>query len=82
MSLFEVAVYCQSNETAFHYLQEKGIISQQIPSCTQCGRNMMLIKHSHKKLEGLLWRCPSHKGVKQSIRGYMTANLLCSSSFI
>ena len=28
MSLFEVAVFCQSNETAFHYayLEEKGII--------------------------------------------------------
>ncbi|KAJ4426953.1 hypothetical protein ANN_26752 [Periplaneta americana] len=58
-----------TTELAIAYLQNRRIIAQNAPNCNAIGSNrpMTLIKQS-STFDGVIWRCPAHKGCKKSIR--------------
>jgi hypothetical protein len=53
-------------EAAINFLQNKNCLRKTAPSCVICNRAMTLVKLGGRAER--MWRCPSHKGKKLSIR--------------
>ena len=64
MSFDFVASVAFSDETAISFLRQKNVIRSHPPNCQSCSREMTIIKHNG----GHIYRCPSHKNKKKSLR--------------
>ena len=56
-----------SIQNAFQFLQDKNILRSIAPDCSNCNHQMTCVKDT-TRLEGMVWRCPKHKGNKISLR--------------
>ena len=52
-------------ESAIKFLRDNECLRRSPPKCPECDRNMNCIKNQRF---GLIWRCPTHKEKKVSIR--------------
>lgn len=55
-------------ELAIEFLRERNILRSIPPRCITCRRPMTEVKDNSYRYDGLVWRCPKHKGNKRSIR--------------
>ncbi|CAI9743126.1 Hypothetical predicted protein [Octopus vulgaris] len=62
--LSEFSPLLRDFETTYSFLKEKKVLNSVHPRCVQCQKEMTLIKYNDEKI----FRCPTHKGVKVSIR--------------
>ena len=53
---------------AREYLQERNILIRNSPLCQTCGCQMTIIKSVSHVNDGVVYRCPMHKGYKLSVR--------------
>jgi transposase-like protein len=67
MSLFEVANYICNTPAAIAFLRERHVLRSIPPNCNKCDRVMTEVKKSDVN-DGIVFRCPTHKGQKVSIR--------------
>jgi hypothetical protein len=69
MDLFELINHIDTNEQAIQFLRDRGILRNNPPLCPlpHCQREMTQIKRRSSG-DGIIWRCPTHKNKKQSIR--------------
>lgn len=68
MGLIQLMEQISSKESACRFLQNRGILRQQPPLCNVCNEPMSLVKDASRVLDGITWRCKTHKGRKISIR--------------
>jgi hypothetical protein len=69
MLLQELVRITRDFRSAREFLQEKGILCVNPPCCADCGRTMTEVNQSSpRKTDEFLYRCPSHKGRKRTIR--------------
>lgn len=67
LRIHDIAGIASSFDLTRQFFQSKGILRSNFPNCSDCGRAMAEVKDSGRK-DGIIWRCPSHKGRKMSIR--------------
>ncbi len=67
MHFRELAEITHSVEATIEFLRESGILHRTPPNCPACGRSMTEVKDNEKN-DGRVWRCPTHKSEKRSIR--------------
>ena len=67
MKLSELIEQISTVDGARNFLQQRLILRRQIPMCTTCNRPMSIIKCTTSS-DGVICRCPTHKGRKISIR--------------
>ena len=74
-----------SEEAAYNYLRAHGVLKQNPPNCHEplCQLQMTKIKRADSR-DGLMFRCPKHKGRKCSIRkgSYFENNNLSLSTIV
>ncbi|CAE1148858.1 unnamed protein product [Acanthosepion pharaonis] len=66
MKLAEIFRRCENFNAAKDFLRERCILRRDIPRCNVCNRPMTEVKCGRG--EELMWRCPSHKTNKLSLR--------------
>ncbi len=55
-------------EEAYNFCKERQILKRDAPQCPTCEREMTLVKNTSYKIDGVVFRCPTHKARKKSIR--------------
>ena len=79
MRLREVVGLLATEEGARDFLRQRGCLRRgAVCGRTGCGRAMTEVKDATYKNDGVVWRCPSHKGSKKSVRSgsfWETSNL-------
>ena len=75
MDLFELINHININEDAIQFLRDRGILLSVPPFCRipACNKEMTQIKRRSTG-DGIVWRCPTHKNKKQSIRHGILTN--------
>ena len=70
MDIFEFCEQFSTQEHTVAYMRNRGLLRQIAPICGRngCPRRMTQIKNKTFVLDGIQWRCPTHKGNKVSIR--------------
>lgn len=67
MRLLELCQHLATFTAARAFLQNRLVIRRLAPICETCGRNLTEVKCTTSK-DDVIYRCPSHKGYKISIR--------------
>ena len=67
MKLSQLIEHVATFDSARNFLQQWLILRREIPACTVCDRPMSTVKCTTSK-DDVLYRCPTHKGQKVSIR--------------
>lgn len=90
MNLFELIPHINNSENAIQFLRDREILRSDPPICIdpQCMREMTEVSMGRRRRSGgddKIWRCPSHKNKKLSIRhgkwDYGTFYFLVKSEF-
>ena len=70
MNIFQFCEQFSSTAHAIAYMRNRGLLCQIPPICGRngCPRHMTQVKNPSFPTDGCQWRCPTHKGNKQSIR--------------
>ena len=70
MNIFQFCEQFSSTAHAIVYMRNRGLLRQIPPICGRngCPRHMTQVKNPSFPTDGCQWRCPTHKGNKQSIR--------------
>ena len=66
MKITDVSWHCANFNAAKDFLRARQIISRDVPQCDACDRLMTEVKCGRG--EELMWRCPTHKANKMSLR--------------
>ena len=69
--------------SARNFLQQRLVLRRQIPACATCNRQMSIVK-CNTSSDGVIFRCPTHKGCKISIRdgSFLTGHHISLTDFI
>jgi hypothetical protein len=76
MDFFDLIEHIRTSEDAVAFLRDRGVLRSEAPICPQaeCIREMTEVKTGKRRRSGgddTIWRCPTHKSKKMSIRkGY------------
>ena len=73
MDLFELIPHINTSENAVNFLRDRGILRVVPPRCplAACQRKMTEVSLGRRRASGgddKMWRCPTHKNKKLSIR--------------
>ena len=69
MNLRRFCALTADNRTAIAEARRLGILATQGPLCEECGRQLTEVASGTQFItDGRMWRCPSHKKQKRSIR--------------
>ena len=75
MRFQELVNLTSSFEMSFQFLKLKGVLPQELPLCELCRREMSIVKSNCHLTDKYVYRCPTHKSKKKSIRnGSFLAN--------
>lgn len=55
----------RTTELAIQFLRERNVLKSIPPRCSTCRRSMTQVKDNSYRLDGVVWRCPTHKGNKK-----------------
>ncbi len=67
-TFFATGTRVSNFEDAYTFCKERRLLRTDAPQCQTCNRDMTLVKNMSYKLDGVVFRCPTHKGKKKSIR--------------
>jgi transposase-like protein len=67
MLITEISTHVKDVTSAILFLSHRHILASIPPACPQCARLMTKVKRNDLS-DGVVWRCPSHKGSRISIR--------------
>ena len=71
MDLFSLIPHINTSENAIEFLRQRGVLRSLPPRCPECQREMTEVSMGRRRHSGgddKVWRCPTHKNKKESIR--------------
>ena len=85
MKVYEAAAVARDFVVVRQFFRDRNLLRDTAPNCSEagCGRAMTEVK-AERKSDGVLWRCPAHKGHKVSICSnsfFMNSNLMLGDIF-